>query len=140
MFSKKLVFPSPFGVICSLIYIYKSTSDLNRLEFPSPFGVICSLIIEAFEVYLLCDLVSVSFRSYLFFNRSFIILIDVISKSFPSPFGVICSLIRKGEIIMKKFILRFPSPFGVICSLMKQYAGTGYDRKCFRLLSELSVL
>ena len=36
------MFPSPFGVICSLIEIYNEGAKYEL--FPSPFGVICSLI------------------------------------------------------------------------------------------------
>ena len=36
-------FPSPFGVICSLIFL--NFLILEAFQFPSPFGVICSLII-----------------------------------------------------------------------------------------------
>ena len=36
-------FPSPFGVICSLISFTSKNHD-SAVWFPSPFGVICSLI------------------------------------------------------------------------------------------------
>jgi len=39
----KLGFPSPFGVICSLIML-KNILIVEKTKFPSPFGVICSLI------------------------------------------------------------------------------------------------
>ena len=38
------MFPSPLGVICSLIFKEKNKYLIHQLEFPSPFGVICSLI------------------------------------------------------------------------------------------------
>ena len=37
-------FPSPFGVICSLILERMQPMEIRDLLFPSPFGVICSLI------------------------------------------------------------------------------------------------
>ena len=39
------MFPSPFGVICSLIELKKDYTYDDVLRFPSPFGVICSLIV-----------------------------------------------------------------------------------------------
>ena len=37
-------FPSPFGVICSLMIGQEFELLKNSEKFPSPFGVICSLI------------------------------------------------------------------------------------------------
>ena len=65
-----ILFPSPFGVICSLINDIDDVEDiLYRITFPSPFGVICSLM----------------------FGWK---IKPVYHKLFPSPFGVICSLIK----------------------------------------------
>ena len=67
MLANLLSFPSPFGVICSLIK-FKITDYDKFLAFPSPFGVICSLIF--FYGWILPNIltVSVSFRSYMFSN------------------------------------------------------------------------
>ena len=65
-------FPSPFGVICSLIEEMGYYNIDVEYMFPSPFGVICSLINEDLD-----DLKD--------------------NGKFPSPFGVICSLIYKAN-------------------------------------------
>ena len=111
--------------------------------FPSPFGVICSLINKYIKIKQKRKKVSVSFRSYMFSNKHLNQLIYLLKIKFPSPFGVICSLIdnmlheksnKKEKVsvsfrsymfsngmstpaILAKFF-SFPSPFGVICSLM----------------------
>ena len=73
-------------------YQFGYDKGLSRKQFPSPFGVICSLILKENKGIEKYQLVSVSFRSYLFSNVTYLPYILRIIL-FPSPFGVICSLI-----------------------------------------------
>ena len=112
-------------------------------KFPSPFGVICSLIYKIFQSYESMILkVSVSFRSYLFSNnliKKFELNLEVnVSVSFRSYLFSNFLLF----FIFSIFVFVFPSPFGVICSLIFKFfhfLSTPYFFS-FRLLSELSVL
>ena len=87
-------FPSPLGVIFSLIKDVKDLWYSNYSKFPSPLGVIFSLIL-IFQFYLV--------------QKSFV---------FPSPLGVIFSLILFQKVFQIIQIITFPSPLGVIFSLM----------------------
>ena len=89
-------FPSPLGVIFSLMKKQDLINLAGNLKFPSPLGVIFSLI----------GLIS----------KTNIIEFKV---KFPSPLGVIFSLIRLKTFLFNSKIVLFPSPLGVIFSLMK---------------------
>ena len=65
---KSIKFPSPLGVIFSLIgYIRITTNEIIKRQFPSPLGVIFSLIIlgNVFWTTFSKSGVSVSSRSYI---------------------------------------------------------------------------
>ena len=94
------MFPSPIGVIFSLIRGLMTAEELMDTLFPSPIGVIFSLIyISIMLSAMVSILVSVSYRSYILTYLTH----EMIKKlggnhKFPSPIGVIFSLMLKINI------------------------------------------
>ena len=112
-------FPSPIGVIFSLINNFFTCATFKYSKFPSPIGVIFSLIQK---VRIWIDNAKI-FR-------------------FPSPIGVIFSLIKRAFWRAVTSIFGFPSPIGVIFSLISNFFRFSYNKFyfSFRLLSELYSL
>ena len=112
-------FPSPLGVIFSLIPDYIPNCDFVYVEFPSPLGVIFSLMIK---------------------------LVLIINKSL-IRFRLLSELYSLLLIVFNVYIRRqqkrwFPSPLGVIFSLIKEKINMNDKilEYSFRLLSELYSL
>ena len=139
------LFPSPLGVIFSLIWIKGTRQLTGHYRFPSPLGVIFSLmkIKLIFLKSIRIKFVSVSSRSYILSYskttskyRNIFCCVSVSSRSyilsyalgytdvrtstigFPSPLGVIFSLIRIEIEYQSIKTSKFPSPLGVIFSLI----------------------
>ena len=136
------MFPSPLGVIFSLIFII-IVSHFARSPFPSPLGVIFSLIYTEEEIPEYYT-VSVSSRSYILSyeiksfrfkrigfkkvsvsSRSYILSYDIFI--FINSIGVYVSVSSRSYILSYYFIKwgttilakkKFPSPLGVIFSLI----------------------
>ena len=88
------LFPSPLGVIFSLMFIRKYIRNKRKWEFPSPLGVIFSLICYPREYKCFKRmLVSVSSRSYILSYDIYKYNLEEHYIKFPSPLGVIFSLI-----------------------------------------------
>ena len=113
-------FPSPLGVIFSLIFDIIATDKKLKSEFPSPLGVIFSLISQFSWCFKCKRCVSVSSRSYILSYKEIKELAKNEIKKFPSPLGVIFSLIQHtSQPYSYQNIDKFPSPLGVIFSLIK---------------------
>ena len=142
--SQIVLFPSPLGVIFSLI-IKKMMMEVYYLKkFPSPLGVIFSLIQRVFMFIRIfkIKLVSVSSRSYILSyigirkneEKTISCSVSVSSRSY------ILSYENKENWIINLVQFAFPSPLGVIFSLIYDVKNDASIYLSFRLLSELYSL
>ena len=96
-------FPSPLGVIFSLIYKKGEFMIKIKNVFPSPLGVIFSLIRKKQQL-LMSYQVGFRLLSELYSLLSFILfLLILIILLFPSPLGVIFSLICWIDFILRGY-------------------------------------
>ena len=126
-----------------LLFPLPNNASVASLAFPSPLGVIFSLIIGGFIYVRIYWRVSVSSRSYILSYKlkmnllelnimkvsvssrsyilSYLIIVNCCFKVFvfPSPLGVIFSLIGDSKLVVEYWSNgAFPSPLGVIFSLI----------------------
>jgi len=114
-------FPSPLGVIFSLIVKQTISIGSYTRRFPSPLGVIFSLIKNGDSPttgYMIsCFRLLSELYSLLCIFLLILLSIKIVSL-FPSPLGVIFSLIHLHKYPYHPFLSSFPSPLGVIFSLI----------------------